>query len=212
MDQVISLGKIEDVTEQADYILENYCKVNPKDIDPDEKVPLMAVIGHLISEAKLVSAPYSFETNSLKFNTPKNLLRIKIRYFVDLVNQEFEIENYHVIAALIYREDWSKDYNEDEIIRNAELFYGISCKYAYWGAEQFANLLNLLKETYPVLYKNKAPKESEGRRMYNLVHAFAKEFSMSPTVAGNEELSTLMIWLEEKEIERLNEKQQQGSY
>lgn len=211
LEQLIELGNITEPLEQANYILKELCKVDPAKVHPDDKLPVLATMNHLLSEDKPVSAPYSFETNGKTFSTLKNLLNIKVRFFIELVNSKINgesLNNYHLVAACLYREDWSKPFNEDEIIENATMFYESSSKYSFWGVEKYSTLVSLLQSTYPILYEGKQElKESEGRRAYSMLNGLAKDDPTKWKEAEELELWRAFVWMEEKEIERQNTKQ-----
>lgn len=215
LEQIVLLGSYDDPIKQADYILESFCKVNPEDVAPEEKPALISTITYLITQNKLVSAPYSFETNGVVYKTLENLLNIKVRHFIELVNcdlKEDSFENYHLVAACLYREDWSKPFSEEETINNAKHFWSNSCKYGIWGVEMFTKLISLLRSTYPILYEGKQEdKQSEGRRAYSMLNGLAKDDPTKWEAAENLELWRAFVWMEEKEIQRQNEKQQQRS-
>jgi len=211
LEQLIELGDIKDATEQADYVIKEICKVNPDKVHPEDKLPILATINHYMTENKVSSAPLHFETNGRKFSTLKNLLNIKVRHFIELVNSKVDgdsLSNYHLVAACMYREDWSKEFDEDEVIDNAGMFYESSSKFSFWGVEKYSELVSLLQSTYPILYEGKQEnKESEGRRAYSMLNGLAKDDPTKWKVAENLELWRAFVWMEEKEIERQNTKQ-----
>ena len=203
------LVEIESQEEQADYILREISNVNPTKVDPSEKLPILAVFTHLIKQKKLVSAPWEIETNSMKMSVPENLLKIKVKHFVELVNLDLTdgYKNHHVLAALMYREDWSKPFDEDEVIDNAKMFWESSSKFGIWAAELFEKLITLLKNTYPILYEKKESEKSEGRRAYGMLNGLAQDNPTQWEKAENLELWRAFTWMELKAIQRDNEKQ-----
>lgn len=209
--QLIQLGNIQEPIDQAGYLLGLFNPdVNIDDIHPDDRFILLATVNHLLSENKVGSAPCSFETNGKKFNTLENLLNIKVRYFIELVNidlSEDKFDHFHLVAALIYREDWTRPFDESEVIENATLFYKSSPKFSIWGVEMYSKLITLLRDTYPILYEGKQEnKESEGRRAWSMLNGLAKDDPTKWEEAENLELSKAFVWMELKEIQRQNEK------
>lgn len=170
----------------------------------------------LLEEHKMESAQTSIVIDGFTYTCLENLLEIPFKYFIELVNQRIEEDdftNWNSIAACLYRRDWTQPFDPSEWISNAKLFWTSSCKIGFWGIEKFNELISLLKQTYPILYENgkEDEEQEEGRRAYNMLNAVAKDDPTKWAEAETLPLWRVFAWLELKEIQHQNEKQRKRS-
>lgn len=206
------LGKIEDTTEQAKYFAENICKISA-DVFLNE-TEMLKLYAHFVLEIKDYKAEVKreIEVNGKVFKAPDPINDILVGHYVELINTEINEEDYqdmHIVSACIFREDWSKPFSEEEIVRNAQMFYEHTADVAYFSSMLYIELLNLLKEINPILYESKGGYDDSPRKGYDMINILANNDFTKWDNVKNVKLSKAMTFLERIEIQRRNEEQRQ---
>lgn len=151
---------------------------------------------------------------------PKHLLDMQVRYLIELVNCNANPETYEhfeVVAACFYRRNWKKPFNADEFEATQERFKKMPLLYSAWGIKLYGELIQLLKDTYPILYDDQLVKdepEDDGVKMYDLLDALSKENPNAWEESENLPLWRAFRWMEvqkEKAIIQENKMKRNGS-
>lgn len=142
----------------------------------------------------------------LKLPSRNNLLKIQLQYFIEIVNARPNQDTYHnfeLLTACFYREDWSKPFNDDELITNATWLNSQPLMYNLYGVILMQELFNLLRSTYPILYSKEqdAEDEEDGRKLYDMLNGLAKDDPTKWDDARNLTLETAFTYLEEKKLD-----------
>ncbi len=213
-----------DDLEKVDYFIKEICKLNPDDFEPLDK----ALAFKEWSESLVVEneeAPLSFKLGGrtfkscyiqLKDRQLENLLDMQLAFLYELSNLDYDISTYSNIdnvCALMYREDWSKDFDVTEYLDNAIFFNKQKLKFSLYGMEKYNNLIVTLKATYPILYddSDETSVKSDGRRMFDVINAVSKDSPIHQDAAKNTKISNVFEWMEQKKIESINQKLNNGN-
>ena len=210
MEAAIQLGNIESEEDKADYFIKEVVGVKPSLFHMDDKKSLVSTFYYLISNNKEVSDPCNIKTKTLNLKLLENLLEMRVATFVELVNAKVKndsFNNYQLVAACFFREDFEKPYSSSELIKIAEELSEQSLEVALWGAKLYQNLITLLKETFPILYEGSVGEQTEGRRAYDMLNSLAKDDPTKWEEAENLTLHKAFLWLEVKAIEADRKKQ-----
>lgn len=211
------LGSLNDPTKEAKVFIRDICKLNLNDVD--EIHQLVAYQEWLLSlDFSMDEAPSTFKLDEKTFKTCQLQLRdrtietplnMQLRFLIELVNLEIDVEKYQSIdnvAALIYREDWNKPFDQSEYFNNAIMFEKAKCKYSFWGMQKFKDLIVTLKNTYPILYQNNTDEKEDVRKLYQMLNAISGDIPANQIEAENIEIYRAFEWMEEKKKEAIKRK------
>ena len=200
--------------EEAKVFSKEVCGLNPDDYS-DSELFINYNIWLKALDFSMESAPYYFEIGKKVFHSSyikvgeqyiPNLLAMKLKFLIELVSLEYDVSKFHLIdniAALMYREDWSKPFSIQEYFDNAKMFEGLECKYSFWGVEKFNELIVTLKDTYPILYQDNNDDKTDSRKMFDMVNAISGDSPINRNQAENVELSEAFEWMEFKKKESI---------
>lgn len=151
------------------------------------------------------------EFKGYKLPPRQNLLKIRLQHFIELVNCDIQPERFmglEVSTACFYRKDWSKEYDEDELIDFATKLHSMPLYYSLFGIALLQQLTVTLRETYPILYQspkdasgNEVQESEEGRKLYDMLNGLAGDDVTKWGAARNLTLETAFTFLEQKKIE-----------
>jgi len=74
----------------------------------------------------------------------------------------------------------------------------------------YQELMETLRDLFPVLYNNKGEDKEEGRKMYSMLLALSKDDATKWDAAKSIKVSDAFIYLETKEIEFQKQKKKDG--
>ena len=212
------LGNEEDHLKKVDIFIKDICKQDPELFtDLDKAIAFKQWGENLVFEKE--ETPLEFKIDGRLFKSCymqltdrkiPDLLSMHLGYLIEAANLEFDLESYKNIdniAALFYREDWSKRFDKIEYLNNALLFNKQALKYSLWGVEKYHELIVTLKTTYPILYEdNQDNGKSDGRKMFDVLNGVSGDSPIKQEEGINTKLSNVFQWLEQKKIDSVNEK------
>lgn len=140
-----------------------------------------------------------------------DLLSIPVKSFIEMINADIkeDFTNYEILCGCLWRKDWSKPINDNEIIETALHFREQPFIYALWAAELMNKTTKTLQETYPILYEGGEESKSEGRRLVDLVDGLAQNDVTKWEAVENITLKRAFTYLEQCKIRALNEKKEE---
>lgn len=208
----------KDALKKCDFFIENICRLDPNKFDEIQKAESFRKwFSCLIYETE--KAPLSFKVNGKwyhakhvtvdgeKIATP---LQMQLAFLIEAVNIKIDIEQFKGIdnmAALMYRQDWSKPFNIEEYFESAKMFEGLETKYSLWGMTKYNELILTLKKAYPILYQdNEETGKTEGRKMFDLLNAVSGDNPSQFENARSTAISDAFTWMEHKKIEHVKQK------
>lgn len=142
---------------------------------------------------------------------PKHLLDIKVQYFIEMVNAEanhITYEGWDTVAACFYRKNWNKPFEPDDLERTAKRFKKLPLYYAAHGIQLFGELVETLRNTFPVLYDNKLvdDEEEENIKLYDMLNGLSGHDVNKWEQSANLPLHKAFRWLEQMKIQQIKEK------
>jgi len=209
----------KNIVERAEIFIQEICNLNPTQYPETEHINAFTKwLESIVIPA--IEPPYEFQLNGklfkssyLQFKGKKisALLEMQIAYLIEASNIEIDQEKFKGIdniAALFYREDWSKDWDYIEYINNAILFENSKIKYSLYGLTKYNELILNLKNSYPILYQGAEEEEAktDGRKMFDLLNAISQDNPINYKEARNVKISDAFIWMEEKKIQSTKQK------
>jgi hypothetical protein len=211
------LGSLNSPIKEAKVFIRDICKLKVDDVDEAQR--LIAYREWLLSlDFSIEKAPISFNLDGKEFSTchlvlkkkkHETLLNMQLAFLYELINLKIDPEKYKAIdnvAALIYREDWSKPFNQTEYFENALMFEKSKCKFSLWGMQKFNELIVILKDTYPILYQGNNEDKEDGRKMYDMINAISGDVVSNQKAALEVEIFRAFEWMEAKKIESIKRK------
>ena len=201
------LGSVETIEEKI-AIFFKHIKVDPNKFEESKQISVVLTFLKLIEVEDIGEAPEVINTSQGKYKKPTELLKIPFKFFIELLNVELteDLKYFHAIPALLYRKDWSKTYSDEEYLEGQQLFHKEQFRYALWAMKVFDNLVVTLKENYPILYKGGSTEQESGRRMYSVLRRVSNGDITKMEAVEKLELWRVMSWLEQEEIEYINQK------
>lgn len=206
LEQIQRLGN-ENISanERADILFKNF-GYTPEDYFDEDKIAALNLVLLTIKKT---------EQGLIKeykgFKLPENLLHITFDYFIEIVNCEFNNESLkgtELLFACFYRKNWSKPFNENEIITTAEWALKQPALCGYLGLLAFYNLFIILKETYPILYNkyDEAVESEDGRKLYDMKVMLTNDDPTKITQVEQLRITKIFEFLEQKKILSLKQK------
>lgn len=201
------LGSVETIEERI-TIFFKHIKIDKELFTIEKQIALLSTFLKLIEMDDIGEPPEVIKTVDGKYNKPTQLLKMPFKFFIELLNVELtdDLKYFHAIPAIMYRKDWSKPYSDEEYLAGQELFYKEQFRYALWAMKVFDNLVVTLKENYPILYKGGSSEQESGRRMYSVLRRVSNGDITKMEAVEKLELWRVMSWLEQEEIEYINQK------
>jgi len=217
------LGNLKDPLEQTKVFIKEICKVDPDKIDLISQAENFKKWSENVSY-EVEPAPTSFKIDGRTFYTKylelDNIiyptpLDMQLQFLIEAANVELEpdsLNNIDNITALMYREDWSKPYDQGEYLSNALFFEKQKCKYSLWGRQKYNELILTLRDTYPILYTHGQEDDDKenGRKMFDLLNAVAQDNPSLYDQARNVKISDAFAWMEMKKKESIKQKHEQA--
>ena len=210
------MGTLNTNTERGEYLIKHFAKRDPDLFDDDTKAAVFLTAIKYFELEKLEDCPENLDDYKL----PNNLMNIKVGHFIEIVNAEINInsfENAEIVAGCLWRKDWGKSFDKDEIIDTALWFQEQPLNYTIWSVLKMNELTSMLRETFPLLYDDQVsreaniePEEDDGRRLYDMLMGLTDKRFIDWDEAKDRLLVDSFVYLEEmkKEVikQRLNEK------
>lgn len=208
-----------DVEKQCRIFIEEICKQKFNDF-PEYEIAKAYKYWFESLTYQVEEPPYSFKLNGKtfhscyleldkqKYSTPLNM---QLAFLIEAANVEHDIEKFKDIdniAALLYREDWEKPFNQKEYLSNAMTFEKSAAKYSLWGLTKYNELILTLKNTFPILYdeENEDNGKTDGRKMFDLLNAVAGDNPSQFETARSTTIGDCFTWMEQKKIESIKRK------
>lgn len=201
------LGTEEEITNKLTTFF-NYIEVDKNLFELDKQISVLLTFYKCIENDDIGEPPKSIKTKDGRYFLPDELMKIPFKFFIELLNVEMteDLKFAHAIPSLIYRKDWSKEYTDEEYLKAQPIFYKEQFRYTLWAIKIFDKLIVTLKENYPILYRGGSSKESSGRRMYDVLRRLSGSDITKMQDVEKLELWRVMSWLEQEEIEYINQK------
>ena len=171
------------------------------------------------SEISIEESPLKFSIGGRTFHSHyldlgehkiPTLLNMQLAFLIELTNLEIEYETYRAfdnVAALMYREDWTKPFDQKEYLSNALFFNQQKSKYSIWGVQKMQELYMAMREAFPILYDGDQENgRTDGRKMMDLLNIASGDNPSKWNDARNTSIADVFGWMEEKKIEHINKK------
>lgn len=204
-------GDISD-NQRADIFFKNILKVEPSLFYYPQKIAGLQTFLTMLQAEKL-GEPENYKCYSF----PDMMLDVRVGHLKEMVNIDpdpyFHVGS-EIVAGCMYRKDWTKGFDDKEIIETATYFRDKPLRYTIYAMMKFKELVDLLKELYPILYdkhENEPAEEREddGRRMYDMVISLAKDDPTKIEQVENMRLSRAFPYMEEKKIQFIKKQMNQ---
>ena len=201
------LGSAETIEEKIAIFFKHIDK-NPNLFTIEKQMAVVSTFLKLIEMDDIGEPPELIKTKDGKRYLIKELLKMPFKFFIELLNVELtdDLKYFHAIPALFYRKDWTKPYSDEEYLESQQLFHKEQFRYTLWAMKVFDNLIVTLKENYPILYKGGSNIEESGRRMYSVLRRISNGDITKMEDVEKLKLWRVMSWLEQEEIEYINQK------
>lgn len=223
LDLMQHFGSPISTKEKVERFIKEVCKLEPKDIDFNQQVIAFDTWSRSLYYEK-EETPLEFELDGKTFKSCyielvdrkiEDPLSMQLAFLYESANLDFDLDTYRDIdniTALMYREDWSKPFNQIEYFNNAIFFNKQPLKFSLFGVDMYQNLIVTLKQTYPILYQDEESSvKSDGRRMFDLLNAVSGDSPIKQDDARNTKISNAFTWLEQKKIDSINERLKNGN-
>ena len=193
-------GDLSD-NQRADIFFKNIAKVEPSLFPDENKIAALQTFLTMLQVEKL-GEPQSYKGYSF----PEMMLDVRVGHLKEMVNIDpdplFHVGS-EIVAGCMYRKDWSKPFDEKEILETATYFHSQPLRYTVYAMMKFKELVDLLKELYPLLYDHHESepteeREDDGRRMYDMIINLAKDDPTKIEQVENMKLSRAFPYMEEK--------------
>jgi len=205
--EIQEISKVDDILEQAKVFFNTIVK---KDASKFDDTTIIATLQTALNLWQTTISKEAFKEIG-EYKLPKNLMDIRVGHLIELANIEVDqYEGLELIAGCLYRKDWNKKFNSDEIIETAYAFRDMGADKALSASIAYNELMVQLRDTFPVLYSNKNEEKEEGRKMYSMLLGLSKDDATKWDAAKNIKVADAFIYLETKEIEFQKQKQKQG--
>mgnify|MGYP000023531290 CR=1 FL=1 len=208
----ITLAEIQEITKEEDLTKQvaAFFKVIKADVNLFKESDALAVYQTALSLwAKTKPSKPLKEINGYKL--PSNLIDIRVGHLIELANIELnDYEGAELVAGCFYRKDWSKPFDSDEIIETAYMFRDLGVDKSMSALLAYQELMETLRDLFPVLYNNKGEDKEEGRKMYSMLLALSKDDATKWDAAKSIKVSDAFTYLETKEIEFQKQKKKKG--
>ena len=195
----------------------DYLKIDASKFSEIDQRAVLSTFYRLLEAEDIGNPPEQINYNRKTYYAPKDLLDMPVKFLVELVNVDLDHENfalYYAIPALLYRKDWSKDFNKDEYLEGQQLFHTAPFIFSLWAVKLFNQLIVTLQDNYPVLYKGESEDDStstDGRKMYGLLKILANRDATKMAAAEKMEIWRAFTWVEQEKIDQINLKNAQSN-
>ena len=183
-------------------------KLDPALFFEADMVKAYSIFLDKITNYQIKEIPKKISIGSL----PESLINIKVGHLIEIVNVEVNettLFGSNILAACFYRKDWSKEFNENEIIKGANELIKKPLIFSMYGIILKQQLFFELNEIFPILY-DKGETEDDapdnGRKSYDLLNGLAKDNPLDWDRAKNLSVATAFAYLEQKKIEAIKNK------
>jgi hypothetical protein len=167
---------------------------------------------HYIETEDVGEPPVKIKYNGITYFKPDDLLDMPLKFLVELVNIDIDIETkdfFYAVTALLYRKDWSRSFNKKEYLDGQKIFFDAPYIYSLYSLKLFNQLIVSLQNSYPVLYKGEQKEQNDGRKMYSLIRTLANEDATKMAQAEDLEIWRAFSWMEDVRIDEINKKNEQ---
>ena len=216
------LGSAKDPLKQIEIFSREICKIDPEKYDPIDLANIFRQWFERV-DYRAEEAPFEFKIGKRTFKSHyievegekvQTLLLMPLAFLIEASEVKIEdgtLNNIDNLTALMYREDWTKDFSVEEYFSNAKFFNKQPTKYSLFGLKKFRELILTLKNTYPLLYQNhEADTDKEdSRKMFDMLNAIASDDPTKYTKARRVKIQDAFVWMENKKKEAIKRKHEE---
>lgn len=203
------IGSIEDVDERtALFFKEVVCK-DPDLFDEDMRLATMQTCMQLIETEDIGEPPLEIKLNGKTYKRHSDLLDMKFRYLVELVNLDVDYDTmrfFHMVGACFYLDDLDDPFDKNKYFDRARNFHSSMLIFSLFSVRLFNDLIVSLQETYPTLYEGNTQEKSGGRKLYDMLNALSGDNPTKQKEAEELPLWRCFSWMEQKKIDAINAK------